>query len=73
MNKFVGNAFVYGNSLENYLVAIIIPDFETLVPWAEQQGLDNVSYIAPPPLLLPFLRGSNGDDERIRSLACVAI
>jgi len=37
--KFVAQAFVYGDSLKAFLVAIIIPDEEVLVPWAKHQGI----------------------------------
>jgi len=33
-NKFIANAYVHGDSLETYLVAIIVPDFESLKIWA---------------------------------------
>jgi len=31
--------FVYGDSFKNYLVAIVVPDPEVLLPWAQQQGI----------------------------------
>merc|ERR550539_1328786 len=30
LSRYIANIFVYGNSFENYLVAIIVPDFEAL-------------------------------------------
>jgi long-chain acyl-CoA synthetase len=50
-SSFVAQAFVYGNSLEPSLVAILIPDEEFLVPWAEKNGfgkLDLKSLCAKP-------------------------
>ena len=38
-SQFVAQAFVYGDSLQSKLVAIIIPDFEVLQPWAAQRKL----------------------------------
>jgi len=31
--------FVYGDSFKNYLVAIVVPDQDVLLPWAQQQGI----------------------------------
>jgi long-chain acyl-CoA synthetase len=33
--------YVYGDSFKNYLVGVIVPDPETLLPWAKQAGLGN--------------------------------
>ena len=30
LSRYIANVFVYGNSLKNYLVAIVVPDFEAL-------------------------------------------
>merc|ERR1712228_759335 len=30
LSRYIANIFIYGNSFENYLVAIIVPDFEAL-------------------------------------------
>ncbi len=38
-SSFVLQSFVYGDSLKNKLVCIIVPDPETIVPWGEKQGL----------------------------------
>uniref|UniRef100_A0A6A7G6B1 long-chain-fatty-acid--CoA ligase n=1 Tax=Hirondellea gigas TaxID=1518452 RepID=A0A6A7G6B1_9CRUS len=35
MNKFITNAFVYGHSLEDFLVAIIVPEFAIVSQWAK--------------------------------------
>jgi long-chain acyl-CoA synthetase len=38
-SKFVGHIFVYGDSFQQYLVAIVVPSFEALIPWAKSKGL----------------------------------
>jgi long-chain acyl-CoA synthetase len=35
--------YVYGDSFKNYLVGIAVPDPETLLPWAKQNGLGSES------------------------------
>jgi len=42
-SPFIGSIFVHGNSDETYLVAIISPDFETVVPWAKQNNIQHKS------------------------------
>lgn len=37
--KYVMQIFVHGDSLKDYLVAIVVPDAETVLPWARQNGL----------------------------------
>jgi len=38
-SKFVGQIFVYGNSFKNYLVAIVVPDEEVLIPFARHNNI----------------------------------
>ena len=38
-NKFVAQSFVYGDSLQAFLVAVVVPDEEVLMPWAKERGL----------------------------------
>jgi long-chain acyl-CoA synthetase len=42
-NKYIGNIFVYGDSNQDYLVAIVVPNFETLGAWAESAGLKDIA------------------------------
>ncbi|KAL7748414.1 medium-chain fatty acid-CoA ligase faa2 [Sorochytrium milnesiophthora] len=35
-HELVAQAFVYGDSLQSVLVAIIVPDHETVIPWARK-------------------------------------
>ena len=39
-SNFVAQAFIEGNSLKHQLVAVIVPDADTLVPWAKEAGID---------------------------------
>merc|ERR1712113_142680 len=54
MSRYIANIFVYGNSLENYLVAIIVPDFEALAQVPEITESD--------------LKGDINKNEKIRNL-----
>ncbi|KAF5826297.1 hypothetical protein DUNSADRAFT_3709 [Dunaliella salina] len=38
-SPMVAQAFVYGDSLRPQLVAIVVPDPEVLLPWAQERGL----------------------------------
>ncbi|BFU21214.1 acyl-CoA synthetase, putative [Entamoeba histolytica HM-1:IMSS-B] len=36
--KYVQDIFVYGNSLKNYLIAVVVPNFQSLQIWADTNG-----------------------------------
>lgn len=38
-NQYIAQAYVEGDSLESSIVAIVVPDRETLTPWAKLNGL----------------------------------
>eukprot|EP01090_Pellita_catalonica_P017049 TRINITY_DN5064_c0_g1_i3.p1 TRINITY_DN5064_c0_g1~~TRINITY_DN5064_c0_g1_i3.p1 ORF type:complete len:440 (+),score=72.37 TRINITY_DN5064_c0_g1_i3:735-2054(+) len=38
-NRFIGQIYVYGDSERSYLVAIIVPEEEYIVPWAKDKGI----------------------------------
>jgi len=42
-NKYIANIFVHGTSLENFLVAVVVPNFENLKTWALNNGLESMS------------------------------
>jgi len=39
-NPFITQIFVYGDSFQSVLVAIVIPDSDVLFPWAKQHGIE---------------------------------
>jgi len=41
---FIAQAFVHGESLMSVLVAVFVLDFETLIPWAKQNNIQDVSH-----------------------------
>jgi len=38
-SKYVSQIFVYGNSLEPCTVAVVVPDKDTILPWAQSKGI----------------------------------
>ena len=40
---FIANIFVHGDSLQRFLVAIIVPDFEVLTQWAKSSNLGELA------------------------------
>lgn len=38
-SQYVAQAFVHGDSLQNELVAIIVPDVDVLTPWAKKNNV----------------------------------
>ena len=51
--------FVYGDSFQSYLVAVVVPDAEEVAPWAKALGLAAGSTIAQ------ILEGPQG--EKLKS------
>jgi long-chain acyl-CoA synthetase len=43
LNKYVGQIMVHGDSLENYVVAIIIPKKDAVLTWFKSQGNNEVT------------------------------
>jgi len=39
-SPLIAQAYVEGSSLKSYIVAVVIPDEETLMPWAKNKGID---------------------------------
>lgn len=37
---YVLQSYVYGDSLKSYLVAVVVPNLENLIPWARQNGIN---------------------------------
>merc|ERR1712046_15657 len=38
---YVLQSYVYGDSLKSYLVAVVVPNLENLIPWARQHGVND--------------------------------
>eukprot|EP00029_Vermamoeba_vermiformis_P011063 TRINITY_DN598_c0_g1_i1.p1 TRINITY_DN598_c0_g1~~TRINITY_DN598_c0_g1_i1.p1 ORF type:complete len:659 (+),score=220.18 TRINITY_DN598_c0_g1_i1:19-1995(+) len=38
---YVLQSYVYGDSLKSYLVAVVVPNLENLIPWARQHGIND--------------------------------
>ncbi|KAJ3300779.1 Long chain acyl-CoA synthetase 7 peroxisomal [Borealophlyctis nickersoniae] len=43
-NKYIAQTFVYGDSLRNSAVVIVVPDPEALLPWAKANGLGDLTF-----------------------------
>ena len=43
-SHYIAQIFVYGDSFQNYVVAIIVPEKETLIKWAKEKGLPTDDY-----------------------------
>jgi len=37
--KYIAQAYVHGDSLKSYLVGVMVPDEEILIPWCQQNGI----------------------------------
>ncbi|EDQ87794.1 uncharacterized protein MONBRDRAFT_33146 [Monosiga brevicollis MX1] len=37
--KYVGQIWIYGNSFHTTLIAVIVPDPDTIMPWCKEQGI----------------------------------
>eukprot|EP01099_Mayorella_cantabrigiensis_P004369 TRINITY_DN327_c0_g1_i1.p1 TRINITY_DN327_c0_g1~~TRINITY_DN327_c0_g1_i1.p1 ORF type:complete len:269 (-),score=64.74 TRINITY_DN327_c0_g1_i1:146-856(-) len=42
----IAQVFIHGDSLKSTLVSIMVPDFEVLAPWAQENGIQDVSHEA---------------------------
>jgi len=40
-NKFVSQIWVYGNSFRRFLICVVYPDPDVLLPWAKQNGFES--------------------------------
>jgi len=38
-SKYVAQVWVYGSSFKRFLIAVVVPEPEVLLPWAKQQGI----------------------------------
>lgn len=38
-SKYIGQIFVYGDSTQSTLVAVVVPDAETIIPWLKTAGI----------------------------------
>lgn len=43
-SKYVAQVWVYGNSFKRYLLAVVVPDPDVLVPWAKQNGISATEF-----------------------------
>jgi len=43
---YLAQVYIHGESLKSTLVSIMVPDFETLVPWAQEHGIKDTEHEA---------------------------
>ena len=68
-SPFVLQSFVWGDSLSNQLVAVIVPDPEYVIPWAKERRLpQNMSQIVSSPVLLTTVMKSIQEESRAAGL-----
>ena len=80
-SPLVAQAFVYGDSLQPNLVAVVVPDPETLLPWAASRGLpqDMKRLICDPSVVAAVLNSMLEEGrtsklqgfEQVREAACL--
>lgn len=44
-SPYIANVFVHGDSLQRFLVAIVVPDFEVLSSWAAENKLEKIANV----------------------------
>ena len=77
-SKWVAQNWVYGDSLKSRLVAIVVPDFEVLAPWAKDQkhkdATNNAELIKDPAINKMILDDMNevGKVNKIRGFETLA-
>jgi len=42
-SQCVGQVWVYGDSFQRYLVSVVVPNWDYLIPWAKSQGIQDTS------------------------------
>jgi len=43
---YIAQVYIHGESLKSTLVSIMVPDFETLLPWAQEHGIQDTDHSA---------------------------
>lgn len=68
-SPFVLQAFVYGDSLRASLVAVVVPDPDVLLPWAQERGLPaDMARLCREPVVLRTVTRSMLDEGRSAQL-----
>ena len=68
-SPLVAQAFVYGDSLQPNLVAVVAPDPETLLPWAAARGLpQNMTRLISDPSVVAAVQNSMLEEGRTSRL-----